>query len=166
MLRDVIAVLRRSGHDPEVVATEPVAVDVPITIDTRALVSAVNDSIRDPPIAVMMADLPLITTDVVDRLLATSGDVVLAPGRGGGTNAAVVRDAAFDLTYHDISFPANCGRANELDLSLGTVDSYRLATDIDEPEDLLEVLLHADGRAATWLHEADFPSENAKPVVG
>jgi 2-phospho-L-lactate guanylyltransferase len=28
--------------------------------------------------------------------------------------------------------------------------------DIDEPDDLLEVLIHTDGRARTWLDRAGF----------
>ena len=42
------------------------------------------------------------------------------------------------------------------DESVGVVDSMRLATDVDEPSDLLEVLLHGDGRARQWLVEAGF----------
>jgi 2-phospho-L-lactate guanylyltransferase len=168
MLRDVIAALRRSGHAPEVVATGPVPVDAPVAVDSRPLVPAVNDAISDPPVAVVMADLPLLTPDVVRRLLDTDGDVVLAPGRGGGTNAVVVRDATFDVTYHDTSFLANRARATELDVTLEIVDSYRLGTDIDEPEDLSEVLIHGDGRAPAWLRGAGFRlgDPRTQPVSG
>jgi 2-phospho-L-lactate guanylyltransferase len=36
------------------------------------------------------------------------------------------------------------------------VDSYRLGTDIDEPADLTEVLLHGRGQSADWLADAGF----------
>ncbi|MFY4816046.1 2-phospho-L-lactate guanylyltransferase, partial [Haloarcula sp. AONF1] len=32
----------------------------------------------------------------------------------------------------------------------------RLGTDVDEPADLAEVLIHGEGRAAAWLREAGF----------
>ena len=40
-----------------------------------------------------------------------------------------------------------------LDADLAVVDSMRLSTDVDEPADLVEVLLHGEGQAVTWLRE-------------
>jgi len=36
------------------------------------------------------------------------------------------------------------------------VDSFRLATDVDDPTDLAEVLLHGEGEAADWLEARGF----------
>ena len=46
--------------------------------------------------------------------------------------------------------------AREAGATVAEVDSRRLATDIDEPADLAEVLLHSDGAAADWLRDAGF----------
>jgi 2-phospho-L-lactate guanylyltransferase len=36
---------------------------------------------------------------------------------------------------------------------VAVVDSMRLSTDVDEPADLVEALLHGEGTAAAWLGE-------------
>jgi 2-phospho-L-lactate guanylyltransferase len=77
--------------------------------------------------------------------------VVLAPGLGGGTNALVARDPAFEVDYHGASVRDHRRIARKAGLSTATVDSFRLAVDIDEPADLAEVLLHGDGAATAWL---------------
>lgn len=88
-----------------------------------------------------------------------AADVVIAPGRGGGTNALVVRDEAFRVDYHGASYRDHRRICEELGADVAVVDSFRLATDVDEPADLVEVLLHTDGRAADWLDDAGFAVE-------
>jgi 2-phospho-L-lactate guanylyltransferase len=155
MLRDVLAALRETGHDPELLATTPVDVDVPTTVDERPLTTAVNAILAESsPVAVVMADLPLATSEALSRLVEATGDVVLAPGRGGGTNALVARHPDFRVAYHGTSYLDHIERARAAGASVTTVDSFRLATDIDERADLTEVLVHGDGRARDWLDEA------------
>ena len=176
MLRDVLDALASTGHDPTVVATAPVDCDAPVEVDDRPLTEAVNDRLpggagdaagngddaaaagddRPDPVAVVMADLALATPAALERLFAPDADVVLAPGRGGGTNALVVRHSGFRVDYHGASIRDHRAIARDVGASTATVDSFRLATDVDEPGDLVEVLLHADGRAAAWLREAGF----------
>ncbi|PSP52874.1 2-phospho-L-lactate guanylyltransferase [Halobacteriales archaeon QH_7_68_42] len=177
MLRDVLDALASTGHDPTVVATAPVDCDAPVEVDERPLTEAVNDRLpggagddaagngddaaaagdeRPDPVAVVMADLALATPAALERLFAPDADVVFAPGRGGGTNALVVRDPGFHVDYHGASIRDHRAIAREVGASTATVDSFRLATDVDEPGDLVEVLLHADGRAVAWLREAGF----------
>ncbi|MFC7046915.1 2-phospho-L-lactate guanylyltransferase [Halobacteriaceae archaeon GCM10025711] len=158
MLRDVLDAVRAAGHTPEVVATASVNVDAPVTVDERPLtpcVNAVLDAAREP-VAVVMADLALATSGTLARLFATDGDVVLVPGRGGGTNAFVARHDGFRVDYHGTSFLDHREAAADAGADVTVVDSYRLSTDVDDPDDLAEVLLHADGRAARWLRDAGF----------
>lgn len=164
MLLDVLDAVAPTDLEPTVIATAPVdfPVPVPVRVDDRPLDPCINDVIdASTPVAVVMADLPLVDSAVLDRLVGRSGDVVLVPGRGGGTNAMVVRDQAFSVDYHGTSFRDHEDIARNEGLTLGTVDSYRLSTDIDEPDDLLEVLLHGDGRARDWLVDAGFRIETA-----
>ena len=174
MLRDVLDALASTGHDPTVVATAPVDCDASVEVDDRPLTEAVNGRLpggagdaaadadaaaeddRPDPVAVVMADLALATPAALERLFAPDADVVLAPGRGGGTNALVVRHPGFRVDYHGASIRDHRAIARDVGASTATVDSFRLATDVDEPGDLVEVLLHADGRAAAWLREAGF----------
>ncbi|MFB6164693.1 MAG: 2-phospho-L-lactate guanylyltransferase [Haloarculaceae archaeon] len=155
MLDDVLAALERAGHEPRVLSTAPLDVPQPVTVDERPLTEAVNAAL-DPPTAVVMADLALATPEALDRLFAPDADVVLAPGLGGGTNALVTRTPAFEVDYHGASYRDHREAAEAAGASLVTVDSFRLATDVDEPADLAEVLLHADpdGRTRTWLTDA------------
>lgn len=152
MCRDVLDAL--GGYDPELLVDAPLEFEpgVPVTVDDRPLGDAVDAVLAEgAPVAVVMADLPLLTPDVVDRLFEPGADLVFAPGRGGGTNAMVVRHPEFRTDYHGASIRDHRAIARELGASVAEVDSYRLGTDVDEPADLAEVLLHGDGAAADWL---------------
>lgn len=158
MLADVLDAIDEAGHSPEVVSTAPVACDAPVTVDDRGLDALVNDLLGETggELAVVMADLPLLTPTAVDRLLEPDADVVLAPGLGGGTNAFVCRHPDFRVDYHGASIRDHRRIARDVDATLAEVDSRVLATDIDDPADLAEVLVHGDGAAADWLRDAGF----------
>ncbi|WP_144797422.1 2-phospho-L-lactate guanylyltransferase [Halorubrum depositum] len=197
MLRDVLDAVRAAGGDPRVLATGPVDADLgcPVEIDERALTDAVNaafdgrfgggDGDRsdgDPdPVAVVMADLALATPAALRDLFAAGreADVALAPGRGGGTNAFVASHPSFQVDYHGASYLDHRRIAAEIGASVAVVDSHRLATDVDEPADLAEVLIHAEadgwgggddsmnaGRATRWLRDAGFALDAADGRVG
>ncbi|MYL16197.1 2-phospho-L-lactate guanylyltransferase [Halorubrum terrestre] len=170
MLDDVLDAVAAAGGEPRVLATDAVDVDSPVTVDDRPLTDAVNavldarlraDSERGKavePVAVVMADLALATPTALDRLFEAGrdADVAVAPGRGGGTNAFVASHPDFRVDYHGASYLDHREIASEIDAAFRTVDSHRLGTDVDEPADLAEVLIHAEGRAAAWLREAGF----------
>jgi 2-phospho-L-lactate guanylyltransferase len=158
MLADVLDAVRAAGGDPSVLATAPVDVEVPVTVDERPLTPSVNDALdrTDGRVAVVMADLALATPAALERLFAADGEVVLVPGRGGGTNALVVDHPEFRVDYHGVSVRDHRRAARAVDATVGAVDSYRLSTDVDDPDDLPEVLLHGDGAAERWLRDAGF----------
>lgn len=165
MARDVVGAIREAGHSPHVLSTEPTATDWPETADDRSLTAAVNARLaaHDPsparPLAVVMADLPLVTANTIDRLVAAgrgTASVTVAPGLGGGTNALVVRHPEFRVDYHGASCQDHDRAARTIGAAVHTVDSRRLATDVDEPGDLAEVLLHAEGTAREWLVDRGF----------
>ncbi len=158
MLFDVCDAVTDAGTEPTVLSTAPVDAPWPVVVDDRPLTDAVNAR-TDPPTAVVMADLALATPAAIDRLIGTDGEVVLAPGLGGGTNAAVVRHDGFVFDYHGASIRDHRDRARAVGADLTTLDSFRLAVDVDEARDLVECLLHGDGRADGWLREAGFEVE-------
>jgi 2-phospho-L-lactate guanylyltransferase len=174
MLADVLAALRGADRDLDVrvLATAPVGVesdiDADVTVDDRPLTPAVNAALAatEEPVAVVMADLPLVTPEAVEGLLdpephgaddpGEAAGVVLAPGLGGGTNAVLARHPGFRVDYHGVSYRDHREAAAEVGATVRTVDSFRLALDVDDPADLAEVLLHSEGEAAAWLREAGF----------
>lgn len=153
MLQDVLTSLETVGIEPEVLATGPVSVDVPVRIDERPLTKAVNSILEstDRSVAIVMADLPLATPNTFERLFETAGQIVLVPGIGGGTNAIIARHPEFRVDYHGLSIRDHRERAHALDIEPTEVDSARLSTDIDERGDLPEMLLRGEGRATDWL---------------
>ncbi|MFC7059722.1 2-phospho-L-lactate guanylyltransferase [Halovenus salina] len=161
MLADVLDALDQAGHSATVLSTAPVECDAPVVVDDRPLTTAVNDALDDRPlpVSIVMADLALVTPDALDSLFETAGDVVLAPGLGGGTNALAVRHHEFQVDYHGTSVHDHRENAKAVDADLGVVDSYRLGIDIDDPMDLIEVLLHNNRRARAWLVDAGFRAE-------
>ena len=158
MLDDVLDAVRAAGEEPEVLATGPVDVDAAVAVDHRPLTEAVNDVLEatDGPVAVVVADLAIVTPEAVGRLLEPDADVVIAPGRAGGTNALVVRHPDFRVDYHGASYLDHRRIARDVGASVAVVDSHRLATDVDTREDLVEVLVHGEGRARGWLEAAGF----------
>lgn len=188
MLEDVLNALDTAGHEPEVLATAPVEVSVPVQINDRPLTTAINavfaerigrgatEAPRAPEtqpsgstptaVAVVMADLALATPEALSRLFDADGDVVLAPGRGGGTNALISRHPEFRVDYHGASYRDHVANARALGASVTTIDSFRLAIDIDERADLADLLLHGEGRAIQWLCEAGFELAIADGRVG
>ncbi|WP_318568348.1 2-phospho-L-lactate guanylyltransferase [Salinigranum marinum] len=158
MLRDVVDAVGAAGGVPQVVATEPLDDDPPtVRVDDRPLSAVVNEAIDrtvgggGAPLAVVVADLALATPTALSRLFEAEGDVVVAPGRGAGTNALVVRTPDFHVDYHGTSFLDHLDIARAAGVEPTVVDSLRLATDVDEPADLVEVLVHGTGRAHEWL---------------
>ncbi|SFR57315.1 2-phospho-L-lactate guanylyltransferase [Halorubrum sodomense] len=174
MLDDVLDAVVAAGGDPRILATDAVDLDHPVTVDDRPLTTAVNAALGArlgtggedgagidgslEPVAVVMADLALATPAALRRLFEAGrdADVAVAPGRGGGTNAFVATHPEFRVDYHGASYLDHREIAAEIGADFAAVDSHRLGTDVDEPADLAEVLIHGEGRAATWLRGAGF----------
>ncbi|MDZ7689351.1 MAG: 2-phospho-L-lactate guanylyltransferase [Halobacteriales archaeon] len=155
-LKDVLEALEKTdAAEPVVLSTEPVDTEHENVVRDEPLTPAVNAVLRDasPPVAVVVADLPLVTPAAVERLFAPAAEFVVAPGRGGGTNAFVTRVSGFRVDYHGTSFLDHVEKARELGADVGVVDSFRLSTDADEPDDIVEVLLHGEGHAADFARE-------------
>ncbi|MFB6121976.1 MAG: 2-phospho-L-lactate guanylyltransferase [Haloferacaceae archaeon] len=168
MRRDVVSAVRAAGHDAAVLSTAPLdSADAPVAVDDRPLSAAVNAALDgSTPLGVLAADLALVTPAAVSRLADAEGDVVIAPGRGGGTNALVVRHPDFRVDFHGASYLDHRAAARQVDAAVTEVDSMRLATDVDDPPDLVEVLLHGTGEARKWLVDAGFALDVGDGRVG
>ena len=105
----------------------------------RATIVAKNYATRG--VLVVPADLPLITPEDVQVMLAHATDppvVVLAPDRHRqGTNALLVCPVGvIDYDFGPGSFQRHCARAKQAGARLEIVDLPSLALDVDLPEDL------------------------------
>ncbi len=167
MLRDVLAVVSSYGEVTVLskpgLEKEELGMDVAILHSNLELNDAINAFIdshakRGWPsdILIVMADLALLTGEVVDGILDCEGDVVLCPGRGGGTNMVLTRSPIFRTCYLGLSFPKHCAQAKRLGLHLNIFESFRAGCDIDDPEDLAEVVLHGRGDAPCTLKKMGF----------
>ena len=167
MLKDVldaifdlgkVTILSRPG-----LKKEDLGRDVDILESDLELNDALNALIKEQAgqgwpfdIFIVMADLALLTNDVVKGFLDVEGDVVLCPGRGGGTNMILIRSPKFRTCYSGLSFPKNVDYALNAGLKAVIYDSFRAGSDIDEPEDLAEVLLHGQGKTKSVLESMGF----------
>uniref|UniRef100_A0A7C3MB17 2-phospho-L-lactate guanylyltransferase n=1 Tax=Archaeoglobus fulgidus TaxID=2234 RepID=A0A7C3MB17_ARCFL len=157
MLLDVVDVTRNFGDVtilcPEEVEFEGVRVDV----DASDLNTAVNRLIDNVPAAVIMSDLPLLNKEVLTRFFETEGDVVIAPGRKGGTNMLLVRKRGFRVSYHYGSFFKHLEIALKLGMKAEIFDSFFSSVDIDDESDLLELMMHGEGkRSQKFLKDLGF----------
>jgi 2-phospho-L-lactate/phosphoenolpyruvate guanylyltransferase len=105
---------------------------------------------------IIMADLALLTVDDMHGILKTEGDIVLSPGRGGGTNMILIRRPEFRTCYVGVSFPKHLDFCNKSGLSAGIYSSYQSGCDIDNPADLIEVLIHNQGESGAFLRNLGF----------
>lgn len=170
MLDDVTTAVKDANCTPVVVATELYeSEDVQITVEDADLNKALNAILPTAvsPLLIIMADIPLADAPAIRRVLATEKDVAFVPGRGGGTNVIFLRDAQkFHVDYYGSSFRKHVKIAEEAGLSREIIDSFRLHTDIDEEEDLVELLIHGSGKSRAYLESLGFRLSEKEGRVG
>jgi len=170
MLEDVVFAVRDANCSPVIIATELYdSEDVQITIENADLNASLNSLLPDTvgPAFIIMADLPLADADSIKRIIATTKDVAFVPGRGGGTNVIFMREPKrFHVDYYGASFLKHTRIAEEAGLSYEVIDSFRLHTDIDEEEDLVELLIHGKGKSRAYLESLGFRIREEEGRVG
>ncbi|MDY6966140.1 MAG: 2-phospho-L-lactate guanylyltransferase [Halobacteriota archaeon] len=159
MLRDVLGVLEDSDAKEVVVLTKTLEAgleDLNLFINEKDLNEAINEILfrMNEPLLIVMPDLPLIEKRHINEILDREEDVVIAPGRRGGTNIVFLkRPKEFVVDYHGASFLDHIIIAKERKLSVSVYDSFFISSDIDEVDDLMELLIHGDGSSARYLRE-------------
>ncbi len=156
MLLDVVEVARSFGR-VVVLTNASISVDAEVVRDDSDLDSAINKELLDTPVAIIMSDLPLLNHNTLRRFFSSNGDVVIAPGRKGGTNMLLVRKRGFRVSYHYGSFFKHLNFARENGFEVSVFDSFFSSVDIDDEDDLLELLLHGSGkRSCEFLKRIGF----------
>ncbi len=161
MLRDVVFSLREAGvNDIDILATSEYRsltdLNVNIVIDPNDLNESINQYLEkmDQPVLIIMADLPLARSEQVKNIISSKEDVVVVPGKGGGTNVLFIKNPSrFHVQYYGMSFCNHCAIAKDMQQSLRIYDSFLLSTDIDEPHDIVEILLHGHGFSLEYAQE-------------
>lgn len=104
------------------------------------------------PVLIIMADIPLVSKKNIQDIVSSHADIVIVPGRMGGTNAIFIRNPLnFHVDYYGASFLKHLEIAK--DLCVEVFDSFNLSTDIDEVGDLAEVLIHGKGHSKAYLEK-------------
>ena len=161
MLEDVAVAVEMAGGIPEILSTDMIESQWKVIVDDRPLSVAVNGVLEKSkmPIAIVMSDLAIATADSIRKLIESEGEISIAPGNLGGTNSFVTWREDFRVDYHGTSYLDHVKIAEELGANVTEVDSFRLATDIDVKEDLIEILIHGEGKSRDWLIEKGFHLE-------
>ncbi|MDD3043263.1 MAG: 2-phospho-L-lactate guanylyltransferase [Methanosarcinaceae archaeon] len=158
MLNSVLESLRGAGIEkidiisPSIYVHEDLRLRVIIDeADLNETLNAYLGKAREP-VLIIMADLPLLSATHIREIVATEKDICIVPGKGGGTNLIYIKDPSrFQVRYYGSSFLTHCAIAESEGQSLEVYDSLLASTDIDEPEDLVELLVHGKGPAREYI---------------
>lgn len=167
MLHDIINALKESGMFNEIdilnssvssIMNTDYPVDVNLLVSEKNLNDALNDYIKkssshtNDEILIIMADMPLVTKKQIHQMTDLKGDIIISPGSRGGTNAILIRRPdVFHVDYYGTSFLDHLRIVKEAGLSVDIYDSFLVSTDIDEPVDLIELMIHGHGSAVKYL---------------
>lgn len=159
MLNQVIDTLREAGIgtidilSPSMYGLENLT-KANVLLDKNDLNEALNRYLEqaEEPVIIVMADLPLLSPKHVNEIISTKKDICIVPGKGGGTNALFIRNPSnYRVKYYGSSFLTHCSIAEKSGQNVEVYDSFLAGTDIDEPEDLVELLIHGSGAAKEYI---------------
>jgi 2-phospho-L-lactate/phosphoenolpyruvate guanylyltransferase len=160
MLEDVLdAALSVPGWETWVVSPDEVALEIAAGRGARPIPEAkpplanairqVETKAKDDgatALAVLPADVPLITVDTLHEALRTLGAVVLARSADGSGTSLLLRrpPRAIPARFGPDSFRRHVELAEARGLPVSIVERRELSFDVDRPDDILTLL--ADGR--------------------
>ena len=160
MLEDVLDVaLSVPGWETWVVSPDEVALEIAARRGARAVaedkpplanairqVEALAKKEDASALAILPADVPLVTVDTLHEALRTLGAVVLARSADGAGTSLLLRrpPRAIPARFGPDSFQRHLQLAAERDLPVAIVERPELSFDVDRPDDILTLL--ADGR--------------------
>jgi len=98
-------------------------------------------------VLIVPSDVPLIRSEYVEEMVSMGEDskVVIAPAKGGGTNALLCPVEGMDMQFGDCSFFEHIKTAESQDWDVNIYDSFYMALDVNTAEDLGEIMLHGNG---------------------
>jgi 2-phospho-L-lactate/phosphoenolpyruvate guanylyltransferase len=150
LLEGVLAAAEEADLGPiTIVSAEPSVPDLAARFDDRglawndALAAAMREVVAEPVAAVVSADLPRVTAEDIQALVAATPDRGLAVARAldGGTNAVSMRPPGAVMTHfgEHQSAAVHAQATAAAGLAARIVDIPGLAFDVDTPADLEEL---------------------------
>lgn len=157
MLKDVIKVLKNSVHGVVVISSDK---DVLKFVDNLnvlpleeqgdtdlngALSQAMNFCMKYcSRIIIIPSDVPLIKENHVQEMLkmGEDRDIIIAPAKGGGTNALLCPIPQMKTKFGECSFFEHIKEAQINKFSLSVYDSFYVSMDVNTAEDLGEIMIH------------------------
>ena len=160
MLEDVLdAALSVPGWETWVISPDEVALEIAAGRGARPIPEAkppLANAIRQVEakakaeganaLAILPADVPLVTVDTLHEALRTLGAVVLARSADGSGTSLLLRrpPRAIPARFGPDSFRRHVELAETRGLPVSVVERRELSFDVDRPDDILTLL--ADGR--------------------
>jgi len=173
MLNQVINTLKEAGIEaidilsPSMYGLEDMK-KANVLLDKNDLNEALNRYLEqaEEPVIIVMADLPLLSPHHIKGIISTKEDVCIVPGKGGGTNILFIKNPSdYRVRYYGSSFLTHCSIAEKSGQNVEIYDSFLAGIDIDEPEDLVELLIHGKGSAKDYINQK-FKLEISRGRVG
>jgi 2-phospho-L-lactate guanylyltransferase len=163
MLKDVIGVLRGSVDNIVIISSDDQVLNFVNELGVETLkekgVTDLNGALTQAieycskfchKVLIVPSDVPLIKKDHVKGILNRNKefDIVIAPAKGGGTNALLCPTSSFSVKFGDYSFFEHIDEAKINGLTCSVYDSFYLSLDVNTAEDLGEIMLHGIGTEA------------------
>jgi 2-phospho-L-lactate guanylyltransferase len=160
MLKDVIGVLKPHVSGVVVISSDDEVLSYVKNLDViplkeegvtdlnGALIQAIEwCSLKAEQVLIVPSDVPLIKSEYVEEIvnMGEEAEMVIAPAKGGGTNALLCPVKGIKMLFGDCSFFEHIKMAESKNWNINVYDSFYLALDVNTAEDLGEIMLHGNG---------------------
>lgn len=157
MLKDVIGVLKKKVNQVVVISSDEEVLNYVDSLGVYPLhekgVTDLNGAImqaidycskNSDQVLVVPSDVPLIREEHVKEIIemGETYNVVIAPAKGGGTNALLCPARGMEMKFGDCSFFEHINIAISKNWPYAVYDSFYMALDVNTAEDLGEIMLH------------------------
>jgi 2-phospho-L-lactate/phosphoenolpyruvate guanylyltransferase len=157
MLKDVIKVLKNSVDRVMIISSDKDVLEYVNNLGVQSLKEQgktdLNGALKQAveyckdgcsKVLIVPSDIPLIGEDNVRDILKTGQevDVVIAPAKGGGTNALLIPSSGIEMMFGECSFFKHLKEAEKEGMTSQIFDSFYLSLDVNTAEDLGEIMLH------------------------
>jgi 2-phospho-L-lactate/phosphoenolpyruvate guanylyltransferase len=157
MLKDVIGVLKHKVSEVVVISSDE---EVLRYVDDMGVVSLKEEGTTDlngaliqaikwcsklsDQVLIVPSDVPLMKVEHVEKMIqmGETADLVIAPSKGGGTNALLCPVIDMEMKFGECSFFEHLKVASSKNWNYAVFDSFYMSLDVNTAEDLGEIMLH------------------------
>jgi len=157
MLKDVIGILKQKVNEVVVISSDE---DVLKYVDDMGVVSLIEKGYTDlngaltqavewcsknsDQVLIVPSDVPLMKVEHVDKIIkmGETANLVIAPAKGGGTNALLCPVNGMEMKFGECSFFEHIKGAESNNWPYAVFDSFYMSLDVNTAEDLGEIMLH------------------------